>query len=170
MRKVEKQKDSVGKIMGNILNAILPDDDTVAYYRGQRGLDYLLVPKAMRVYPDSNDNPILDYETSVTNDLVVNYPEEFGEVSPLKRLSRIEHRDLASRLVNISASVLNSLFFSCSALTEKDSDGGDPYLFRFDYFYQDGHHLPNCHYDHCHFLNCYSVCQYHRRLDWHDEL
>lgn len=133
MRKIEKQKDSVGKIMGNILDAILPDDDTVAYYRGQRGLDYLLVPKAMRVYPDSNNNPIPDYETSVTNDLVVNYPEEFGEVSPLIRLSRIEHRDLASRLVNISASVLNSLFFSCSALTEKDSDGGDPYLFRFDF-------------------------------------
>ena len=133
MRKVEKQKDSVGKIMGNILDAILPDDDTVAYYRGQRGLDYLLVPKAMRIYLDGNANPIPDYETSVTNDLVVNYPEEFGEVSPLIRLSRIEHRDLASRLVNISASVLNSLFFSCSALTEKDSDGGDPYLFRFDF-------------------------------------
>ena len=35
--------------------------------------------------------------------------------------------------MNISASILNSLFFSCSVLTEKDTGSGDPYVFRFDF-------------------------------------
>ena len=129
------EKLDYGTIIGKELKAILPSDKedggTVSYYRGQQGLNYLLLPKAMRVNKTSENKLVADYEYKVTNTLIVDFPDEFYRVSPLIRLSRIEHLDLPSRLVNISASPLNALFFSCNAL-DKKSHNEDPYIFRYD--------------------------------------
>ena len=129
------EKLDYGTIIGKELKAILPSDKedggTVSYYRGQQGLNYLLLPKAMRVNKTSENKLVADYEYKVTNTLIVDFPEEFYRVSPLIRLSRIEHLDLPSRLVNISASPLNALFFSCNAL-DKKTHNEDPYIFRYD--------------------------------------
>ena len=128
------EKKTKGMLIGALLDKILPEgneNNITSYYRGQQGLDYLLLPKAMRVCKDRNGKLVKDYESKVTKTLIVDFPDDFNKVSPLVRLSCIEHRDLPSRLVNISASPINALFFSCNALDQNEHNS-IPYVFRYD--------------------------------------
>lgn len=100
------------------------------YFRGQMGLKYLPLPKAMRLYSKEKKDkkPSPDYEYNVTNSLVTDFPEMFYGVSSITRLSKIQHLDLPTRLMDISASPFTALFFTCDSLTLTNHKTVEPKL------------------------------------------
>lgn len=100
------------------------------YFRGQMGLKYLPLPKAMRLHRKGKKDkkPSPDYEYNVTNSLVTDFPEMFYGVSSITRLSKIQHLDLPTRLMDISASPFTSLFFACDSLTLTNHKNTEPEL------------------------------------------
>lgn len=129
---MEKIMDEFESLIDYINNRIIPRKcNQKTYYRGQQSLNRLLIPKAMRIHTDERGEIVKDYEYKVTNTLIVDFPEEFYNISPIIRLSRIEHHNLPSRLVNISSSPIVALFFSCCALDKDDGNGKGSYIFEY---------------------------------------
>lgn len=87
-----------------------------AFFRGQIGLRYPLVPGAMR------NRKIDDYEYRVFISIIRNNPEEYLRLSNLEKLSKMQHQFIPTRMLDVSSNPLVSLFFALSSINSNDLD------------------------------------------------
>ena len=78
------------------------------FFRGHADANYRLCPSVMRT------QRLLENESRLYNDLLVNCPEEFANCpTHLEKLVKMQHYGLPTRLLDITRNLLVALFFAC---------------------------------------------------------
>ena len=85
------------------------------FYRGQRDLKFILLPKALR-------DDIPDYERKVLYAIQRENPDEYLGLTNLQKLTKMQHKTIPTRLVDISENPLVALFFAVSSISDKIHD------------------------------------------------
>ena len=90
---------------------ITSEPTNTQFYRGQGDFAYLPLPGVLR----SNKK---DYEYKTFTEVISKNPQEYYNIKNLEKLTKIQHKDLPTRLLDISSSPLVSLFFALSSFQD----------------------------------------------------
>ena len=86
------------------------------FYRGQAGFSHVPLPVSLR----HDSQP--DFERSVFAEVITQHPDEYINIDNLQKLSRMQHGEIPTRMMDVSLNPLVSLFFAVSGLHREDSD------------------------------------------------
>lgn len=98
--------DDLTKIISE-LNDLVNDTDIKLYFRGQSNLEHILIPSLYR-----NNNNL--YENYYYKDVMAKYPNEFLNCRyTFDELTKMQHYQIPTRLLDITSNPLVALFFAC---------------------------------------------------------
>lgn len=104
------------------MEKIETDRDSVLFYRGHSNSAYNLIPGIFR------DSGWIDNEHIMFHELLLRCPNDFNmSNSTFNNLVKMQHYNLPTRLLDITANPLVALYFACS---ENNSDNGEVLAFR----------------------------------------
>lgn len=90
------------------------------FYRGHSLLNYQMLPSIMRRNTASGKYDLLRHEDQFYNELLCKIPEEFqGCRTHFERLTIMQHFELPTRLLDITANPLVALYFACCSNESK---------------------------------------------------
>ncbi len=102
---------NVGKLLGKFKSR-----NDRCLFRGQVGLKYLLLPNGLR------SKNTVDYEKKVFTDVITQHPESYLPLSNLERLSKMQHGEIPTRMLDVTRNPLVGLFFAVSSLHDEKYD------------------------------------------------
>lgn len=85
----------------------------IQFYRGQNDFAYVPLPGALRSRKEN-------YEYNLFAEVISQNPNEYYNITNLEKLTKIQHQELPTRLLDISSNPLVSLFFSLSSFLDSD--------------------------------------------------
>lgn len=86
------------------------------FYRGQPDKEYSLIPSVFR-------KPFKGHESDIYNKAITNYAQDFVDLSRPEILSKMQHYDVPTRMLDITENPLVALYFACYNTTEQEKDG-----------------------------------------------
>lgn len=92
------------------------EDLSDVLFRGQKGLNYLISPKVLR------SSSIEDYEKRLFTQVISQHPDDYLALTNLERLSKMQHGEIPTRLLDVSRNPLTGLFFAVSSLHSMSDD------------------------------------------------
>ena len=99
--------------ISDLLEIFRNEDLSNVLFRGQLGLCYPMLPKVLREEAES-------YEKDLFTEIITKHPDDYLPLSNLERLSRMQHREIPTRMLDVSRSPLTSLFFAVSSMDDGD--------------------------------------------------
>ncbi|MCI1592647.1 MAG: FRG domain-containing protein, partial [Heyndrickxia oleronia] len=86
------------------------------FYRGHSNISYELTPSIYR-------NQWIKYESNLFRELILRHPSEFNNQRyTFEMLTKMQHYDLPTRLLDITSNPLIALYFACSGNTERTAE------------------------------------------------
>ncbi len=99
-------------------------NDYKLLYRGQGSKEWPLLPSIARGKTSSKEPALLDFEDDLIRCAKKRLPSVFrNDISPVDLLALMQHYGIPTRLLDVSASPLVSLFFACQNKNEISKDG-----------------------------------------------
>lgn len=106
----------------------ITEPNTSYLYRGQENADWLVNSSGYRrvlqeqtdVDPDSLVESFVNYLIQIVDEVQLNYPTTYMDMSPMECMAHLQHNKVATGLIDFTSNPLVALWFACDLHEDKD--------------------------------------------------
>lgn len=114
----DNEISSISDLLRILTNLGEPAEGHTRFFRGQGNADWEVLPGIYR------NQKLIENEDKIIKEALLNCPDDFSPTDTLlEKLVKLQHYGYPTRLLDLTANALVSLYFSCSNIEHHDKDG-----------------------------------------------